>query len=118
MSMNPGVTTCPATSIVRRVDSEMLKAIRTILSCRIATSARYQGLPVPSTTRAFLSNRSYGVCPAACVAHVRPQTPATLNEIKRRICRLWNESWRSLFSNGVDDMLDRADDHVGVLHRR
>ena len=33
-------------------------AMRTIVSPRIATSARYQGLPVPSTTRPFRRTRS------------------------------------------------------------
>ena len=56
--MKPGDTTFPPTSMTRFAGSVIEGAMRTIVSPRTATSARYQGLPVPSTTRALRRTRS------------------------------------------------------------
>jgi hypothetical protein len=58
--MKPGATTWPPTSITRVAVPSSAWPIAATRSPRIATSPRYQGLPVPSTMRAFLSSRSYG----------------------------------------------------------
>src|SRR3990172_12200306 len=61
MSMKPGATTRPSTSITRRAGAPSSRPTRAILPPSTATSARNHGFPVPSTTRAFLRTRSNSI---------------------------------------------------------
>src|SRR2546427_10909648 len=63
--MKPGATARPPRSITRAAGSVIAGAIRAIVSPRTARSARYQGLPAPSTMRALRSTRSYACASAA-----------------------------------------------------
>src|SRR5438045_3838159 len=74
-SMNPGETTAPFTSMVLLAGALIDGAISTIVSPRMARSARYHGFPVPSTMRALRSTRSYG--PSAACAAVKHNHKAT-----------------------------------------
>ena len=73
--MKPGATIRSATSTVRADGPAIACPIRTISSPRIATSARYQGLPAPSRTRPLRRTRSYGA-PAGSAAAPRPKARA------------------------------------------
>src|SRR6266581_202194 len=57
--MKPGATTMPSRSITRAAVSVIAGAMRTMVSPCTARSARYHGLPVPSTMRALRRTRSY-----------------------------------------------------------
>src|SRR5437773_2857206 len=56
--MNPGATTRPDASIVRLARDPESRPTAAIFPPRTPTSARNQGAPVPSTTRALVNKRS------------------------------------------------------------
>jgi hypothetical protein len=58
MSMKPGATTRLLTSMIRAAVSRIEGAMRAMVSPLIARSARYHGLPVPSTMRPLRRTRS------------------------------------------------------------
>src|SRR4051812_39876435 len=60
MSMNPGATTLPATSIRRLACAPERLPIAAIRPSRMPTSPEYQGEPVPSTMRPCSRTRSNG----------------------------------------------------------
>src|ERR1051325_520626 len=65
MSMNPGATTMPCASVVRFAAAGPRLPMAAILPPRMATSAAYQGEPVPSMTCPLRIIRSYGWAAAA-----------------------------------------------------
>src|SRR5215472_3431125 len=69
--MNPGATTRPSASIVRRAGPLNLPS-STILPSLIPTSPWKEGIPEPSTMRPFLISRSYAI--ASFLIPVTPET--------------------------------------------
>src|SRR5215831_17386550 len=62
----------------------MLNAMRTMLSCRMATSAGYHGLPVPSTMRAFFKRRPNGAVCAASEPGLAARLSASAEQQRRK----------------------------------
>src|SRR5262245_22978719 len=74
--MNPGATTRPPASMVRAA-LPLMRPSSTTLPPLIPTSARYDGIPEPSTTRPERTMRSYSI--ARSLLHVaREKPPLTL----------------------------------------
>src|SRR5262249_12562850 len=59
-STKPGATTMPSASMTSRAASRM-RPMSTMRPWRTATSARWRGWPVPSTSTPFLMSRSCGI---------------------------------------------------------